>query len=131
MRGLNPIFGMDRHGGKFFTVWYGIYERPTRRLTFSGGGHPPALLLSGTSAADARTQELAPDGPVIGLPVELPFENMTIELPKFANLLLYSDGLFELLQPDGRMATYDSFVEFVAAQRNWDDILILRSLSRY
>ncbi len=123
MRGLNPIFGMDRHGGKFFTVWYGVYDRATRRLTFSGGGHPPALLFLGTNAADAKTQELAPDGPIIGLPMMLPFENTTVELPGFASLLLYSDGLFELQQADGEMATYDSFVEFVAAQRNWDDIL--------
>ena len=43
MRGLNPIFEMGRHGGKFFTIWYGVYDSATRRLTFSGGGHPPAL----------------------------------------------------------------------------------------
>lgn len=123
MRSLNPIFQMEGHGGKFFTVWYGVFERSTRKLTFSGGGHPPALLFSGVSASTARVQELACDGTVIGLPIDLSFENTTIELPAFANLLLYSDGLYELLQADGEMASYGDFLEFVAAQKNWDDIL--------
>lgn len=123
MRGLNPIFEMGQHGGKFFTIWYGVYDRHNRRLTFSGGGHPPGLLLSGASAAEARIQELAPDGPVIGLPMALPFENTTVEIPEFANLLLYSDGAVELRKPDGQMATQDEFNEFVAAQRGWDGIL--------
>ncbi|MBI1825758.1 MAG: SpoIIE family protein phosphatase [Planctomycetes bacterium] len=123
MRGLNPIFRMDRHGGKFFTVWYGVFERPSRRLTYSGGGHPPALLFAGENASEAQIQELIPDGPVIGLPVELPFENTTVELPSFANLLLYSDGLIELEQPDGRMATQDEFTKFAGMQPNWEDIL--------
>lgn len=123
MRSLNPIFRMDRHGGKFFSVWYGVFELSTRRLTYSGGGHPPALLLSGASASDARVQELSPDGPVIGLPVDLPFENSAIELPGFAHLILYSDGLFELPLPDGQMATYDGLLDFVRSQGDWDDIL--------
>ena len=122
MRGLNPIFEMGRHGGKFFTVWYGVYDVATRRLTFSGGGHPPALLLSGSSAMDAKIRELAPDGPVIGLPVMLSFENVTVELPKFARLLLYSDGAVELEKPDGTMATQKEFIEFVSARPCWDDI---------
>jgi phosphoserine phosphatase RsbU/P len=123
MRGLNPIFEMSRHGGKFFTIWYGVYDLPTRRLTFSGGGHPPALLLNGTSAAEARIQELAPDGPIIGLPVMLPFENTSLQLSEFARLLVYSDGAVELQKPDGNMATQEEFISFVSAQGSCDDVM--------
>lgn len=122
MRGLNPIFEMERHGGKFFTVWYGVYDARTRRLTFSGGGHPPALLLSGPSVTEAKLRELACEGPVIGLPVLLPFENGTVELPAFARLLLYSDGAVELEKPDGTMATQREFIDFISAQEDWDNI---------
>lgn len=123
MRGLNPIFEMDRHGGKFFTIWYGVYDVPSRRLTFSGGGHPPALLLSGPAATEATIRELACEGPIIGLPVTLPFENVTVDLPDFARLLLYSDGAVELEKPDGTMATQKEFIDFVSAQKQWDDIV--------
>ncbi|HVP10811.1 MAG TPA: SpoIIE family protein phosphatase [Phycisphaerae bacterium] len=123
MRGLNPIFEMSRHGGKFFTIWYGVFDATTRRLTFSGGGHPPALLLSGVSAAEARLKELAPDGPIIGLPMVLPFENTTVELPAFACLLVYSDGAVELAKPGGEMATQEEFVSFVSEQGSCDDLM--------
>ena len=41
---LNNAFQMDQQNGLFFTIWYGVYHKPTRRLDFSGGGHPPGLL---------------------------------------------------------------------------------------
>src|SRR5204862_687738 len=25
MNGLNSVFSMERHGGHFFTIWYGVY----------------------------------------------------------------------------------------------------------
>ena len=43
---LNQAFQMDQQNGMFFTIWYGVYHKPTRRLDYSGGGHPPAILLS-------------------------------------------------------------------------------------
>src|SRR5580698_2233479 len=39
---LNKAFPMEQQNGLFFTIWYGIYHRPTRRLHYAGGGHPPA-----------------------------------------------------------------------------------------
>jgi sigma-B regulation protein RsbU (phosphoserine phosphatase) len=123
MRGLNPIFEMSRHGDKFFTIWYGVFDRTARRLAFSGGGHPPALLLCGASAADARVRELECLGPVIGLPFTLPFENGVVDIPEFATLLIYSDGVVELQKSDGLMTTQNDFDEFIAAQHGWEDIL--------
>ncbi len=123
MAGLNPIFEMSRHGGKFFTIWYGVYERPTRRLTYSGGGHPPALLWGGGATAAGAVRELTPDGPAIGLPIPIPFLNASVELPATAELLLYSDGAVELPQPDGQMADQEHFSAFVAAQQGRQDLL--------
>ena len=42
---LNRAFPMERHNDMFFTAWYGVFHRPTGVLRWSGGGHPPALLL--------------------------------------------------------------------------------------
>lgn len=120
MRGLNAIFAMDRHGNKFFTIWYGVFDLAARRLTYSGGGHPPALLREGTGTA---VRELETPGPVIGLPVELPFENVTIELPNEASLLLYSDGAVEIEDAAGKMADQSDFTTFAAEQRDWGDIM--------
>ncbi|MEW6251754.1 MAG: SpoIIE family protein phosphatase, partial [Planctomycetota bacterium] len=120
MAALNPIFDMGRHGGKYFTIWYGIYELGSRQLTYSGGGHPPALLWAAT---DAVVHELSPDGPMIGLPLPLPFENARVSVPDGAHLLLYSDGAVELEKPDGQMATQSEFLEFVRSQVEWEGIM--------
>jgi len=120
MRGLHAIFEMSRHGGKFFTIWYGVCDLATRKLTYSGGGHPAALLRSGD---DNSTRELETPGPIIGLPVEMPFENVTIDLPKSANLLLYSDGAIEIERPDGKMATQEELTKFATEQADWTSIM--------
>lgn len=114
---------MERHGNKFFTIWYGVYDRSQRRLAFSGGGHPPALMLSGRSADQRRIQELAPPGPVIGLGMPIPFENVLVDVPDFASLLLYSDGAVELVKTDGSIGEQEEFVGFVSEQTDWDDIM--------
>ena len=41
---LNNAFQMEQQNGLFFTIWYGVYHKPSRQIHYSGGGHPPALL---------------------------------------------------------------------------------------
>jgi sigma-B regulation protein RsbU (phosphoserine phosphatase) len=113
MAGLNGVFNMERHGGHFFTIWYGVFDAEQRKLTFSGGGHPPALLFAGSGPGDARMQPLDGDGPPIGITDQIPFENSAIELPAFARLLLYSDGAVEVGEPDGKMYGQNDFNTFV------------------
>ncbi|MCF7765196.1 MAG: response regulator [Verrucomicrobia bacterium] len=47
LRALNEAFAMERHHNLYFTIWYGVFQRSSRRLTYASGGHPPALLLHG------------------------------------------------------------------------------------
>lgn len=131
MRGLAGIFEMSRHGGKFFTIWYGVCDLTSRKLTYSGGGHPPALLRD---VEDGSTRELETPGPIIGLPVEMPFDNVTVELPKKACLLLYSDGAIEIERSDGQMANQQELTQFASEQRDWGgvmDALIARAREIY
>src|SRR3954469_19814351 len=63
---LNKAFPMEQQNGLFFTIWYGIYHRPSRRLDYPGGGPPPALRLPGPARASARQLVLESQGPMIG-----------------------------------------------------------------
>ncbi|MGH7179906.1 MAG: SpoIIE family protein phosphatase [Tepidisphaeraceae bacterium] len=123
MLGLNNVFDMERHGGHFFTIWYGIYSVDQRKLTFSGGGHPPALLFGGTGIAEAKLQELDTPGPPIGVTDQLPFENVTMQMPAFARLLLYSDGAVEVGAPGGNIADQVDFNEFLAGAGPADGLM--------
>ena len=63
---LNNAFQMDQQNGLYFTIWYGVYHKPTRRIDYSGGGHPPALLIGGPPPRQATLQILDSKGPMIG-----------------------------------------------------------------
>jgi len=123
MAGLNAIFEMERHGGKFFTIWYGVCDLTTRKLTFSGGGHPPALLMTQAPGAPPKIQELETPGPIIGLPPMMDFEKLAVDLPPGAFLLLYSDGAIEIENAEGTMANQEDFTRFASEQAGWDSIM--------
>jgi len=129
MTGLNGVFSMERQGGHYFTIWYGVFDVEARKLTFSGGGHPPPVLYMGSAQTDTRIAELDGDGPPIGITDLIPFKNTTIDLPAFARLLLYSDGAVEVGPPDGAMHNQDHFNAF-AAEMGPSDAMLDRVLAR-
>ena len=116
LAGLNNAFQMDRHSGKYFTIWYGVYRQSLRRLMWAGGAHPAALLFTGPDASSAAMKPLESQGGIIGMMPDMPFESSACDLGPFAELLLFSDGVYEIERPDGAMWTFDEFAAFAAAQ---------------
>ena len=110
---LNNAFQMDQQNGLFFTIWYGVYHKPTRRIDYSGGGHPPALLFNGPSADQAVLEVLEASGPMIGAVPDLEFQTASTSLGAFAKLFLYSDGVYEIERTDKTMWPFNDFIEFM------------------
>lgn len=123
MSGLNAVFDMGKHGGRYFTIWYGVYSLDDRKLTFSGGGHPPALLVEAARPVGVKPAELETLGPPIGITDVLPFENATIDVPAACRLLVYSDGAVEILQPDGTVANQQEFIDFMTGLGSNDGLM--------
>lgn len=96
---LSDAFRMQDQGGKYFTIWYGVFKPSTRELRWAGGGHPPALLFVGES----EPQMLLSTGPMPGVLPGLTYETRRTLAPAGARLLVFSDGLFELQLRDGRV----------------------------
>jgi sigma-B regulation protein RsbU (phosphoserine phosphatase) len=112
---LNDVFQMERQDNKYFTIWYGVFDRAARKLAYSNGGHPDALLYTGPDAAGAAVHQLASTDPIIGMmPEGMPFSAREVGLGPYARLLLCSDGVFEIERPSGEMWQFPEFVEFVA-----------------
>jgi sigma-B regulation protein RsbU (phosphoserine phosphatase) len=111
---LNNAFQMEKHNGKYFTMWYAVYQRSTRRLSYGGAGHPPMLLRTGADRGSAALQQLKAQNVVIGMMEDMPYDAETVELGAFAQLYLFSDGVFEIAKPGGTMWKYDEFVQFMA-----------------
>src|SRR5262249_1853042 len=111
---LNDIFPMEKQHGKFFTIWYGVFDRSRRTLAYSNAAHPPALLYSGRSGAEASLRQLQSVGLAAGMIAGMNYEAREVELGLFARLLLYSDGVSEIARPDGTMWKLQEFVDFVS-----------------
>ena len=106
LEGLGGTFTMESHGGKFFTIWYGVYRRSTRELRWAGGGHPAALLFSPTSPVPTA---LDSTGPMPGILPGLAYTTCSTSVPPGARLFVYSDGLYEIRKGDGSAHGYDEF----------------------
>ncbi len=109
LSGLNDAFQMQDHNNLYFTVWYGVYNRKTRKLSFSNGGHPPALLLSGRSAVS----RLMASNFVIGAFPHASYCMQEIEVPSPANLYVFSDGVYEVENADGVMWSLNELEDFL------------------
>jgi len=76
---------------KYATLFLGIYDGETRRLTYSNGGHLPPILIS----EDGSSQLLSCGGTVVGLFDNLSFPEATVEFRRGDVLVAYSDGVTE------------------------------------
>jgi sigma-B regulation protein RsbU (phosphoserine phosphatase) len=110
---LNNLFPMEKHNEKYFTIWYGVFNRPRRTLAYSNAGHPPALLHTGPSAAESALHQLKSVGIAAGMMEGMEYQTKTVEMGPFARLLLYSDGVYEIARPDGVMWKHQDFVDHV------------------
>ena len=108
---LNRLFQMDKQAGNYFTIWYGVYQPSTRILRYSGAGHPPAIILT----ADGSDPERLPSDAVpIGVLPNTIFETRSYPMPPGTDLLIYSDGAYELALPDGRHWAIEDFIDLCA-----------------
>jgi phosphoserine phosphatase RsbU/P len=111
---LNEAFPMENNNNMFFTMWYGVFDRETRRLTYASGGHPPAVLLSGAAPEVAVTSQLSTAGFLVGAMVGTSYDNAEVELGPFSSLFIFSDGVYEIIkQADGTMWELSEWIELI------------------
>jgi len=103
---LNTMFPMESHDELYFTIWYGVYSRLTRRLSFAAAGHHPGFLF----ARGAEPLPLRTPGPMIGAVPQPLYVNADAQVPPDAVLYLFSDGAFEITGADGRQSGLDEFL---------------------
>jgi sigma-B regulation protein RsbU (phosphoserine phosphatase) len=106
---LNDAFPTQAQSGKFFTIWYGVFQPSTRRLRWSGAGHPAALYFP-RPHEDAFPYQLESSGPVPGIVPGLQYDTREREIAPGGRLLVFSDGVFEVRRADGRVLEYGDFL---------------------
>lgn len=110
---LNRAFQMDQQNGLYFTMWYGVFNKNDRTITYSGGGHPPALLMTGPTEGEASLKLLEANGPMVGAIPDLDYGSDVCQLEPYAKLLIISDGAYEIELIGGKMWPFSEFIEFM------------------
>lgn len=117
LRALNETFQMDDQNDKYFTIWYGVYNQAKRQLIYASAGHPPALLITGALGEDAKVQRLKTVSLPIGMMPDTKFVNQRCDIEPFSTLYVFSDGVYEIMQPQGEIWGLDCFVDLLAQHR--------------
>lgn len=98
--GLNRIFQMSDRNDRYFTMWYGVYNRRHRTLFYSSAGHPPAILLTPQKNYDLEEKRLKTPGVPIGMFSDVNYIDAICRITPDSSLYLFSDGLYEI-EPTG------------------------------
>jgi len=115
LRALNDAYPMEKHNNMYFTAWYGVYSRSTRRLTYGSGGHPPALLVPPRGGS---YRELRTEGMIIGGMPDLDFESDECDVEPGSALYVFSDGAYEVVKPDGSEMTLEELGGIVSSGKD-------------
>jgi len=104
---LNAMFQMDRHGGMFATLWYGVYDLDARTLTFCSAGHHPGFLVP---PARDRALPLTTKNIVVGAVADHDFKADSVDVAPGSKVYVFSDGVFEITTRDGVQWGISDFV---------------------
>jgi len=100
MTELNHDFQMIHHGGRYFTMWYGVYKKSERKLVYANAGHPKPIITSGKDR-NFQIQQLPSLSIPIGFFTETEYTSAELLIEPHSKLYVFSDGIFEVMQPDG------------------------------
>ncbi|MBH8551790.1 SpoIIE family protein phosphatase [Nostocaceae cyanobacterium CENA357] len=121
LRALNETFQMNYQNDKYFTIWYGVYNRVKRQLIYASAGHPPAILISGKSPKNTKVQLLRTPGMPVGMFTEAKYVDAYCQVEKFSNLYIFSDGAYELTKSDGTLWSLDAFIQILVSLQHTVD----------
>ena len=96
----------------FVTAFLAYYHLPTAQLTYSNGGHSPALIIGPEGAC----RELArKHGPALGVKPGLVYKEDVDALEPEQVLVICTDGVTEACSPDNELFGVDRFTQLVCS----------------
>ncbi|WP_204137557.1 PP2C family protein-serine/threonine phosphatase [Halomicronema sp. CCY15110] len=114
LQALNDTFQMNDQNEKYFTMWYGVYNRANRQLMYASAGHPPAVLISPQLGQQHLVEALKTPGLPIGMLPDVQYSWNRCEIPPGSRLYLFSDGVYEIKQWDNTIMGLEDFIEILS-----------------
>jgi len=108
-RSSNSIFIEDSGSVSFVTLFFGVLDAQSCILRYVNAGHNPPVLYR----AERNLSTLEPTGPVIGLLDDPDYSEGSVTLSPGDVLVIYSDGVSEAMDPDGKLFTEERLYEVI------------------
>jgi len=83
--------------GKYLTMIYGVIHRETQKMVYSIGGHFPNPVFMDQ---EGKTRFLEGSGFPVGVFEKAEYKNHEVDLPEHFSLVLFSDGVLEIIKRD-------------------------------
>lgn len=118
---LNRLFQQTESDLSYFTMIYGVFNTATREVSLCQAGHPSPLLVS----KGIKAEILGSGGYPVGLFDIDDFEDIELTLSNDDALILYSDGVTEVLSATSEAFGEERLLEFVnqqCSQGGWADL---------
>jgi sigma-B regulation protein RsbU (phosphoserine phosphatase) len=113
LRALNETFQMSHQNEKYFTIWYGVYNRVKRQLDYASAGHPPAILLTPGSTGPLGTLRLRTPNLPIGMMPNISYVGDRCYVPPGSTLYVFSDGVYEIPVLDPQAWGLEAFINLL------------------
>lgn len=107
----------------FATLFFGILDPDTGKLSYINGGHEPLYIIN--SAGGVKAQ-LATTGPSVGIEPQIHFKIQQTRIDSGDILLGYTDGVIEASAADGGFFSVDQFRSILDAPSSSASELIER-----
>jgi serine phosphatase RsbU (regulator of sigma subunit) len=115
LKQANRLFYQDSQETQVFvTVWMGIYNMKTRRLTYSSCGHPLGFLFR----EKALNKELATAGIALGAIEEIEPTIACVEIKQGDTLVFLTDGVTETKNNQGQLFGKQRCIDTIALNLN-------------
>lgn len=88
IRRVNVALSRDTLDNEFATLFYGVLDPVSKRLTYCNAGHEAPLLLR-----NGKFEKLEAGGMIVGIDGGQPYEKGIVDLKPGDMLLLFTDGL--------------------------------------
>ena len=107
LKRTNDALAKEERTGMFVTAVYAVFQPSTGRLTICDAGHNPPLLAKSGTCEWLKLQ----GGPPLAVMVNDMYETRELTLAPDDTLLVYTDGVTEAFDPQGRQFGSDAFMD--------------------
>jgi len=101
----------QEHGeeGMFATLFFGVLDPPTGRLTYVNGGHEPLILFNKSGIK----KRLKATGPIVGMMPEMQYKVQHVQMEPDDFLIGYTDGVTEAMSPENILFSKERILSLI------------------